>query len=100
MQKSLVTAPLAGLIKTIGFPASVQVLLATEKIPRAAMSRSTLLPGTERPAVVGSTTIMSSPVAAGAASVRVITASPIFGASTASDTMFDWLSIKILQLNA
>jgi hypothetical protein len=55
-QTSVVDIPLSGRSSTRGFPASVQLLFTVEKIPTAAIFKSTSLPGTETPAVVGSTT--------------------------------------------
>src|SRR5438477_3605189 len=88
-QISVVVAPLAGRNKTTGFPASVQVLEPAEKLPSAAMFRSTSSPGKDTPEVVGSTTTMSLPEAAGFVPVSVMLSSVTFGAATTSETLFD-----------
>ena len=88
---SAVAPPLAGRCSCTGFPVSEQELFVVEKLPSAARFRSTSFPGTETPAVVGSTTTMSFAVAAGAAFVRAITSSDTFGGATTSETLFDFV---------
>src|SRR5271168_2054954 len=89
MQMSAVVVPLAGLVSGTGFPASVQELLEVEKAPSAATFRSTSFPPALTPAVVGSTTTMSCPVAAGVVLLSEIASSEVFGAATASETTLD-----------
>jgi hypothetical protein len=86
---SAAASPVAGRGKDTGFPASEQELLAVEKTPRAATSRSTSAFGRETPAVVGSTTMMSLPTAVGAAAVREIVSSEAFGTITPRETLLD-----------
>src|SRR5215469_10120316 len=86
---SAVEVPLAGLGRGTGFPPSVQELFAVENSPNAATFRSNSLPGWEIPAVVGSTTTMSLPVAAVVELFRIITSSEGFGVATTSDTTFE-----------
>jgi hypothetical protein len=69
-QMSGVAVLLDGRYSFTGFPPNVHELFATEKIPRAATFKSTSFPGTDTPAVVGSTTTMSLPVAVGATFVK------------------------------
>src|SRR5215467_6773024 len=88
-QISAVAVPVAGRGNGTGFPPSVQELFAVENSPSAATFKSKLLPGWEIPAVVGSTTTMSLPVAAGEELFRVITSSEGFGVATTRDTMFE-----------
>ena len=64
-QRSKVELPLAGLGSATGLPESEQELFARENMPSAATLMSTSLPCALTPAVVGSTTIMSLPVADG-----------------------------------
>src|SRR5579884_300610 len=90
MHMSTVAVPLAGRVIGIGFPAKVQLLFTVEKIPSAPTFRSTDAPGASTPAVVGSTTVMSTPSASGAELVRLIAASDAFGAATTSGTLFDF----------
>src|SRR6266403_1772066 len=58
---------------------------------RAAMLRSTKSPERETPAVIGSTTTTSLPVASGALLVRAKASSPTFGGTTTSVTKFEKL---------
>src|SRR5947208_10040952 len=88
-QTSKFAAADEGRVRTIGLPPREQVLVLAEKFPSAAMSSSTSAPGTETPAVVGSTTAMSLLVAAGAAPVRAMAASLVFGATTTMETVFE-----------
>src|SRR5258706_15476559 len=88
-QTSTVAAPLAGRKITIGFPSREQVLVAVEKLPSAAIFKSRLSPGTDTPAVVGWTTRMSWPAAAGDDVVSVKLSSETFGRTTTSETLFD-----------
>src|SRR5882672_12961628 len=89
MQMSEVVVPLVGRCKGIALPPSVHALLAVLNCPNAPTFGSTSLPGTETPAVVGSTTTMSFPVATGALPLRAITSSETFGATTISTTAFE-----------
>src|SRR5882724_994317 len=86
---SALAKPLVGCISTTGFPVSAHELLAVENAPNAAAFKSRLFPGTEIPAVVGSTTTMSFPLATGAPLVSAIDSSPAFGAATTSDTTLE-----------
>src|SRR5436305_2746510 len=88
-QMSAAVAPVGGRASGIGLPASEQELLATEKTPRAAMSRSTSLFGLETPAVVGSTTTMSWATADWEPLVSGMGVSEIFCATVMRETMFD-----------
>src|SRR5260221_2133194 len=88
-QMSTVAAPLAGRNTTIGFPSSEHVLVPVEKFPSAAIFKSRLSPGTDTPAVVGWTTRMSWPAAAGDDVVSVKLSSETFGRTTTSETLFD-----------
>src|SRR5712664_41163 len=90
-QMSAVEVPLAGRGNGIALPPSVQELFVVENAPSAATSRSKSFPGTETPAVVGSTTTVSLPLAAGAALLSAITSSELFGAASTSNTAFDFL---------
>src|SRR5579859_719534 len=89
-QMSAVAVPLAGRVTVTGFPPRLQELLAVWKEPSAAIFKSTSLAGCETPAVVGSTTVMSIPVAAGDAVLSAIVATPVPGATTISETLFDF----------
>src|SRR6266852_1381122 len=89
MQRSKVETPDAGRANRAGLPASVQELFTVEKIPRAATFRSTSAPGCETPAVAGSTTTMSFPLASGVAGVKAIASSAPPGAATTIATLFD-----------
>src|ERR1700747_2140660 len=75
---SAVPAPLDGRTNGTGLPASVQELLVVLNAPSAATFRSISDPVVETPAVVGSTTTMSFPVALGAPLDSVITANDVF----------------------
>src|SRR5579883_1822066 len=88
-QMSAAEVPLAGRKRTTGFPVREQVFVAVANAPIAPTFKSTLLPGEETPAVVGSTTTMSLPVAFGAPLVRTICSSELFGAATTSATAFE-----------
>src|SRR5260370_40490781 len=88
-QMSAAVAPVAGRSKGTGFPASEQELLAVEKTPRAATSRSTSAFGRETPAVVGSTTMMSLPAAVGAAAGSEIISSEAFGGIMAREKLLE-----------
>src|SRR5690242_9878939 len=78
-QISAAMEPLAGRTTGIGFPARLQLLVAVEKTPNAPTFRSTEEPGASTPAVVGSTTTMSLPSDSGAAALRLIERSDVFG---------------------
>src|SRR5579872_6602409 len=71
-QTSNVVLPLAGRCRGIGLPESAQELFVTENMPSAATLMSTSLPCALTPAVVGSTTTMSLPVAVGEALLSAI----------------------------
>src|SRR6202140_1515370 len=88
-QMSVVATPLAGRCNTTGFPARKHELLATENAPSAPTLKSRSSPGTETPAVVGSTTTMSFALAAGAALVSEITSSAVFCAATTRETLLE-----------
>src|SRR5712664_19758 len=90
-QTSVAAVPLAGRCNSTGFPASEQELLVTENAPSAATFRSTSAPGTDTPAVVGSTTTMSFPATSGAPLVSEITSSEGFGGTTISETLLEVL---------
>src|SRR2546425_5419601 len=90
-QMSAVDVPLAGRTTGIALPPSVHELLAVENTPSAATFKSRSLPATDTPAVVGSTTTMSLPVALGAALLSVITSSEAFGAATTREITFDFV---------
>src|SRR5690348_12265928 len=101
-QMSAVAVPVAGRCSGTGLPPSAQELVAVENAPSAATLRSRSLPEEETPAVVGSTTTMPLPVAAGDELVRVMTSSEGLGGTTTSDTAFDvaplgfWIWIETL----
>src|SRR5215472_14945030 len=88
-QTSVVAVPLAGRCSGMGLPPSAQELFKIENAPSAATLRSRLLPAEEIPAVVGSTTTMSLPVAAGDELVNAITSSDGFSGATINETVFD-----------
>jgi len=88
-QTSAVATPLCGRVSVTGLPPSVQELLITENMPRAATSKSTSLPGMETPAVVGSTTTMSLPDTSGAPALNEIRSSEALGVATTIETAFD-----------
>src|SRR5271170_4691319 len=88
-QMSAGEVPLAGRSSTTGLPVNAQELFAGEKVPSASTFRSTSLPGTDTPAVEGSTTTISSAVAAGAALVSEMISSEPLGAPTTSKTTLD-----------
>src|SRR6266849_2577143 len=90
-QMSAVAVPLAGRCNGMGFPPRVQELFTVENTPSAATFKSRSRPGEETPAVVGSTTTMSFPVAPGAELLSAITSSEGFGGATTSDTAFDFV---------
>src|SRR5229473_5938712 len=90
-QMSAVEVPLAGRGSGIALPPSVQELFAVLNVPSAATFKSRSLPGTVTPAVVGSTTTMSFPVAAGALLPSAITSSEMLGTATISATAFDFV---------
>src|SRR5882757_9886193 len=90
-QMSAAATPLGGRSNGTGFPARLQELVMVEKAPRAATFKSTPAFGKETPAVVGSTTIMSLPVAVGAALVSEMSSSEILGAAMIRETLLDAL---------
>ena len=86
---SAAATPLGGRCKGTGFPARLQELVMVENAPRAATFKSTSAFGKETPAVVGSTTMMSLPLAEGAALVSVMSSSVTLAAAMMSGTLFD-----------
>src|SRR5882762_4560901 len=88
-QMSAAATPLPGRCKGTGFPASEQELVIGEKAPRAATFKSAPAFGKETPAVVGSTTMMSLPLAEGAELVSEISSSEILGAATMRETLLE-----------
>src|SRR5579859_2035115 len=88
-QISAAAKPEAGRTSAMGFPASEQEFAEVEKTPSAATLRSTSAPGCETPAVVGSTTTMSLPVAEDAPLVSGMISSATFGAATTRKTLLD-----------
>ncbi len=88
-QMSTTAVPDAGRGSTTGAPPSVQELLVTEKTPMAAIVSTTSACGTGEPAAEGSTTIMSFPLADGAASVKAITSGAGKSCATTKLTMFE-----------
>src|SRR5882757_2760870 len=90
-QMSAAATPLAGRCRATGFPASEHELAMVENAPRAATFKSTPAFGKETPAVVGSTTMMSLPLAVGAALVSEISSSEILGAATIREALLDVL---------
>src|SRR5258705_3560777 len=88
-QMSAAATPLTGRSKGTGFPASEHELVIVEKAPRAATFKSTPALGKETPAVVGSTTMMSLPLADGAALVSEISSSETLGAATIRETLLE-----------
>src|SRR6267154_645918 len=90
-QMSAAATPVAGRCRATGFPASEHELVIVEKAPSAATFKSTPAFGKETPAVVGSTTMMSLPLADGAALVSEISSSEALGAATMRETLLDVL---------
>src|SRR5208337_5612096 len=90
-QMSAATVPEEGHTSGIGFPASVQVFVEVVNRPIAATSRSRLVSVVSSPAVVGSTTVMSLPVAAGELLVSVTTSSLLPGVTITRSTTFEVL---------
>src|SRR5579863_2674290 len=90
-QRSKVELPLAGLCSATGLPESEQELFATENMPSAATLMSTSLPCALTPAVVGSTTTMSLPVAFGETALNAMTSSDAFGMATTRETPLDFV---------
>ena len=90
-QMSAVAVPLAGRTSGIGLPPSVHALFTVENTPSAATLESRSFPGTDAPAVVGSTTTMSFLVALGAALLSAITSSELFGGATMSEATLDFV---------
>src|SRR5215469_17011534 len=88
-QMSALAVPLAGRCSRMGLPPSAQELFVVENAPSAATLRSRSLPGEEMPAVVGSTTTMSLPVAVGDELVSEMISSDGFGAATINETVCD-----------
>src|SRR5258708_25835249 len=88
-QMSAAATRMEGRSKSTGFPARLQELVMVEKAPRAATFKSTPAFGKETPAVVGSTTIMSLPVAVGVALVSVMSSSDTLGAATIRETLLE-----------
>src|SRR5438445_7226275 len=88
-QMPAAASPLEGRRKDTGFPASAQEFVIVEKEPRAATFKSTSAFGRETPAVVGSTTMMSLPIAPGAALVSEMSSSETLGAATIRETLLE-----------
>src|SRR6266403_2019338 len=88
-QMSAAATPLEGRSKGTGFPARLQEFVTVENAPSAATFKSTSAFSKETPAVVGSTTMMSLPVADGAALLSEITSSETLGATTMTETLLD-----------
>src|SRR5579864_4919634 len=88
-QISAVATPEDGRSSGNGFPAREQESLRVENAPRAATFKSRSLPGSETPAVVGSTTTISLPPAVGAELESAIVSSEALGAATSSETLLD-----------
>src|SRR5712671_7732719 len=88
-QMSAAATPLGGRSKGTGFPARLQEFVTVEKAPSAATFKSTPAFGNETPAVVGSTTMMSLPLADGAALVSVMSSSETLGAATIRETLLE-----------
>src|SRR3981081_3298984 len=78
-QMSAAATPLEGRSKSTGFPASEQEFVIVEKGPMAAPVKSTPALGKETPAVVGSTTTMSLPLADGVPLLSVMSLSGALG---------------------
>src|ERR1700676_1659646 len=94
-QMSAAASPVAGRCRGTGFPASEQELATVENTPKAATFRSTSALGSETPAGVGSTTMMSLAWAEGARPVSEITSSEAFGATTIRRTLFEVVSFGL-----
>src|SRR2546426_9808753 len=88
-QMSASAVPEAGRTSVTGAPTSAQELLTTETIPSAATFKSTFGPSADVPAVLGSTTTMSFPVAEGAALESAMASSPEVCGTTTSAAWFD-----------
>src|SRR6267142_3504745 len=88
-QMSAAATPLEGRSNGTGFPARLQELVRVENAPSAATFKSTSAFGKETPAVVGSTTIMSLPLAEGAALVSEMSSSETLGAATIRETLLE-----------
>src|ERR1700730_19178390 len=88
-QTSAVATPLCGRVSITGLPPRVQELFIAEKMPSAATSKSTSLPGTDTPAVLGSTTTMSLQERSDMPALNEITSSETLGTATTSETAFD-----------
>ena len=88
-QMSAVAVPVASRGSGMGLPPSVQELVAVENAPKAATLRSRFVAGEKMPAVVGSTTTMSLPVALGAEVLSAMTSSEEFGGATTRDTRLE-----------
>src|SRR6266403_3235677 len=90
-QMSVAATPLEGRSNGTGFPARLQELVMVENAPSAATFKSTPAFGKETPAVVGSTTMMSLPVADGVPLLSEISSSKTLGAATMRETLLDVL---------
>src|SRR5712672_4006236 len=86
---SAAATPAVGRSKGTGFPARLQEFVTVEKAPRAATFKSTPAFGKETPSVVGSTTMMSLPLADGAELVSEISSSETLGAATIRETLLE-----------
>src|SRR3981189_3772340 len=88
-QMSAAATPLGGRSNGTGFPARVKELVMVENAPSAATFKSTPAFVKETPAVVGSTTIMSLPLAEGAALVSEMSSADTLGAATIRETLLE-----------
>src|SRR5712675_308882 len=90
-QMSAAATPLEGRGKGTGFPARLQEFVTVENAPSAATFKSTPAFGKDTPAVVGSTTMMSLPLAEGVPLLSEISSSETLGAATTRETLLDVL---------
>src|SRR5258708_14202150 len=88
-QMAAAATPLEGRSNGTGFPARLHEFVTVENAPSAATFKSTPAFGKETPAVVGSTTMMSLPLADGAALVSEISSSETLGAATIRETLLE-----------
>jgi len=70
------------------FPQAARVVCRVEQ-PQRSDVQIHIVAGCETPAVVGSTTIMSTPVAAGELALNAMVEVPVPGAATINETLFD-----------
>src|SRR5712671_4546401 len=88
-QMSAAATPLEGRGKGTGFPARLQEFVTVENAPSAATFKSTPAFGKDTPAVVGSTTMMSLPVADGVPLLSEISSSETLGAAMMRETLLE-----------